>query len=950
MRNMRITTLFEGHYRSLEDDFLELTTRILAEGRDLTVISAGTGQLDRLRSLLLENSDIGIAGGIEFLPGISHLARKISNVPTPNENVSHCDRTLYALQAMKDLKREEPLFDLRENAETAHSMGNFFEDLFEHGVNAELYEISSLSLAAGQSRTERTIGGILSRYEDERNRGYFSCGDMLLQRTIPADTRKTSIFYGYYDLNPSQRRFIRKYSKTSGEIYWFSPISEHSHWISIYLRTRQLLQDIGIDSIVRSGNNIQMNSFAGFFEALRKQPRPAVPIDGFRITAVSGEMGACRTVLKRIYELGKSVALNRIAVARRKQSGESLVRLAHHEGVPINAPLEVKLPDIPEGRFILDLMRAVNQDFYYVYLEGLLTSGLLKKDIAADPGEIADVVENSGIRMGLNRWRDWYSSGREQSRLVLFLRKLDTFWSGLPGRAEPWEYLGHLRKFFEETTSGSLCPAVADSLFDRDQLRFAGNVSWGQFTDSLKLYYQSKDIVLRDPDPEGFQMLTIEQLRGSLHESVLLMDVEEGIYPGSPGEDPRLSDDLRVRLQMTQRTEREIEDGFLLRQAGEAAYKTLDIIYREQDSMGCEIFPSPFISAMVLPQSGYSPDPAWFGRTSSSPCEQILAGTHPGQIRIRTLGESDFPAALRAEMCRMGYEGFNEYDGILDSSPVTRESFSPTFLEQYVRCPFAFLLERGWNIRRTEVTDISSTPDPLIRGSVVHEAVENIVEKSGLNPSRIQVEGEIRKAAVSLGIARKLGADYLQEIFVEKQTNSVVKSLRSLSSTGWKYLDSEKELEGCLGNLKINGKIDLIMEDDDSNLVLLDLKTGKPPGVKDIEKGKLFQLPFYYQLARDNYPGRSIASIAYVSISDRTPGKMSSLTGAEMEERMEGVRLNAERIVSMIRSGLFPPIPTSSCDYCAFRGLCRRNPFDRIKGKARSDDRMEFFREIMLKK
>jgi RecB family exonuclease len=954
---MRIKILYEGHYRTLEEDFLELTERILSEGKQLTVVSAGTGQLDRLRKLLLDTSGAGIIGGIEFLPGIRHLAQKISSIPAPLETVSHSDRTLFALHAMEGLKKGESLFDLRENTETAHSMGSFFEDLFEHGITPELYEITSLSLSGGQTATEKTIGRILGRYGEERNKGYFSCGDMILKREIPDGIRETYIFYGFYDLNPSQRRFLKRFMSSSGETYWFSPVSENSQWSSVYLRTRRLLQDIGIGSLVRSGNRKQMNSFAGFFEALPTQSRPSVPTDGFRITAVSGEIGSCRAVLKRISELREkeNIELGHMAVVRRKQEGESLVRLAHHEGIPVNVPLKAKLSEIPEGEFILNLLNAVNMDFYYVYLESLLASGILKDDCAADPYEIAEVVENSGIRMGLDRWRDWYSSLEAESRLGSFLRKLDTFFSGLPRKAHPGEYIRLIRTFFEETALESVRLSIMDSLFDPGAFRFAGEVSIAQFADALKLYYKAKDVVLRKPDRDGFQFLTIEKVRGSLFDSVLLMDMEEGIYPGSPNEDPRLSDELRERLQMTLKTEREIEDGFLLRQAGEAAVETLDIIYREQDSAGSELSPSPFIAAIVLSQDDYSPDPLWFRRISSSPVEQILKGSHPGQSRARAAFEGDYPgesvfaSALKAENSRMNYKGFDEYDGILSLSPVRRDIFSPTFFERYVRCPFAFLMEKGWKIGRTEISDISSSPDPMIKGSMVHEAVEEIIEKHGLNPSKEEVESIIRRTAASYKIACRLGAEYLKEIFIEKQTEVIAASLYNLSVTGWKYLDKEKYLEGHLGELRINGRIDLIMEDSDSNLVLLDLKTGIPPALKGIEYGKLYQLPFYYKLAGENYPDRSIAVIAYASISDSTPGKLSSLTGHEMEERMGAVQKNAERIVSMIRDGLFPPIPTSSCDYCVYKGLCRRTPFDRVKGKAQSDSRMEMFREIMLK-
>ncbi|NOQ22191.1 MAG: hypothetical protein GQ565_06035 [Candidatus Aegiribacteria sp.] len=955
---MRVNTLYEGHYRALEEDFIELTGHLRSEGKQLAVISAGTGQLDRLRQLLLRDSDNGIIGGIEFIPGIRHLAQKVSPVPLPVEKVSHSDRTLFTLHAMKEVKRGEPLFDLRENTETAHSMGTFFESLFDHGITPELYDITSMSLSGGQSTTENTVGRILGSYEKEREKGYLSCGDMILERDIPDRIQGTYIFYGFYDLNPSQRRFLKRFCKSAEEVFWFSPVSENSLWSSIYLRTRRLLQDLGIDSLVRSGNRKQMNSFAAFFEALAKQSRPTIPAEGFRITAVSGEIGACRAVLKRIGELSadRGIELGRIAVVRRKQEGESLVRLAHHEGIPVNAPLKTKLSCLPAGTFVLNLMKAISSDFYYVHIQNLLASGIFIDEFAADPLEVIDAAENSGIRMGLNRWRDWYSSIREENRLCSFIRKLDTFFSGLPQKALAWEYLKHLRIFFEETVSGSIPRSIQDSLFDRKMFRFSMEVSMAQFSDTLRLYYQAKDIVLRKEDPDGFRVLTIEKLRGSLYDRVLLMDMEEGIYPGSPDEDPRLSEELRVKLQMTLKADREIEDGFLLRQAGEAAGKSLDIIFRQTDNEGSEISPSPFISNLVHPDDNRPGKAAWFVTESSSPLAQMAGGLHPGQSRILAASRGDYPfdpmfsRAYTAERSRMNYEGFDCYDGIVDSSSPKLDRISPTLLEDYMRCPFALLMLKRWKIKRTGLTEIGTTPDHMSKGLVIHAATEKIVKEHGFTPASEQVDAILREQASEHSLEGRLGSKLFVDIFIEKQKQTVLSSLSQLSRKGWRYRGSEVCLEGSLGDMPIGGRIDLILEDDASNLVLLDLKTGQLPPKGGIAKGMNFQLPFYYQLAKRNFPDKDIATAAYAAVSDKNPGKLVSYSGDEMENLMKAVTASAEKIVSMILEGLFPPIPTVSCDYCACNGVCRISPYTRIIEKAKSDNRMEIFRGIILKK
>ncbi|MCK4672194.1 MAG: hypothetical protein KAT47_06565, partial [Candidatus Aegiribacteria sp.] len=634
-----------------------------------TVVTAGSGQLDRLRELLLKATAGGIIGGVKFLPGIRHLASELSAVPMVMETVSHADRTLFTMRAMEVIEPGEPLYNLRTNSETAHSMGTFFENLFEHGVTPEIYEQTSLSLSEEQTKTEIVIGRVFGKYSAYRREHYTCCGDMIMEQLLPHEEAGAIVFYGFYDLNPAQRRFLRRFFDLSSRIFWFSPLEENSQWNKVYIRTRKLLEDQGIASIRMPGGREAMNPFGNFFEALHGQPRPSVPADGFSITAVSGEMGASRAALKRIIELNTeyNIPLSEIAVIRRKNTGDSLVFLAHHEGVPTACSLKAKLSTVPAGKFVLDLARLNEGDFHYTLIEEILSSGILSDDLNPGPSEIARIVETSGIRMGREHWRDWFvslNSGNKSGRL---LRKLDDFFCGLPDIAASVDYLNLLKVLVVDISTGELPSELMEALFDPDSFRWDREISWKQFTDALRLYYQEKTIVLREGSRHGFQILTIEKARGGIFSSVILMDLEEGVYPSPSIEDPRLSDELRKKLQMTLKSEREIEDGYLLRQAGETAGRTLDIIYRQRDAAGSEIYPSSFISNLVTTDSDYSPDPAWFSVSSASAVEQMLGGTHQGQKRAYKVssenlqGNPFFVGSLTAEISRMDPGKFDCY-------------------------------------------------------------------------------------------------------------------------------------------------------------------------------------------------------------------------------------------------------------------------------------------------
>ncbi len=237
----------------------------------------------------------------------------------------------------------------------------------------------------------------------------------------------------------------------------------------------------------------------------------------------------------------------------------------------------------------------------------------------------------------------------------------------------------------------------------------------------------------------------------------------------------------------------------------------------------------------------------------------------------------------------------------------------------------------------------------MTQGLILHAAAEKIMREHGFTPAPEQVDAILREKSSEHSLEGRLGSKFFVDIFIGKQKQIILSSLSQLASKRWKYRGSEVYFEGSLGDMPIGGRIDLILEDDESKLVLLDLKTGQLPPRNGIVKGRYFQLPFYYQLAKQNFPEKDISAVAYAAFSEKNPGKLVSYTGDEIESSLKTVTDIAERIVLMIREGLFPPIPTVSCDNCAYSGVCRRNPFVRIKEKMKSDNRMEMFRGIMLK-
>jgi len=941
-RKMNISELYEGHYRALEKEFLELILKLSSSGEKITAIAAGAGQLNELRKLILSNSDKRVFAGIDFLPGIQYLARKISSFPINPEKVSHADRTIFAFRAMQDIKENKPLYHLRSNIETTHSMGSFLEMLLEQGVTPEIYEAITLSLGAGPSETEEVIGQVFKKYDDLRERVYHQCDDLYMKQDTTETLSGVFVFYGFYDLNPGQRRFLEAFAKRTSKMYWFSPLSDNSPWADIYSRTKKLLNKTGS----RCDTHIEMNSFGQFFESLlsnknnSKNKKITVPAE-FRITASSGEMGACRDTLSRITELhAEGVPYSKIAVVRRKQGYGSLVRMAHHEGIPVKDNLKAKVSELPEVNLLLLLTSLESGQFHYLLLQEILSTGLLKSEMAYPASNISTIVLECGVRFNRNEWKKWYSTADPDNKLRQLLQKLDEFYGTLPKKAHPIDYLNRLRKLFERLYCFEISGDLEDLLFRKEVWLAEAKIDWSQFSSMMQIQLREQDVELSSGDPDGFSVLTIEKVRGSKFDSVIIMDLEEGIYPKPVVEDPRLTEDLRTHLQMSRKLEREIEDGFLIRQAAEAAQKTLDIIYRQRDVKGTEIYPSSFIYELVSKREN------WFKVSSSSPYTQLLGGSHKLHETVDLIKDNKTPDSpfftrgCNASGSRMDFSAdFDEYDGILEENVYHHSTYSATMLEEYIKCPFAFLAGRIWRLKKKELAGISTTPTPMKKGIFVHDAVEEIVEKYNFAANRKQIKEILVIAAEKENIAKKIGSETLKDVFIEEQESIIFETLQQHKDKSWKFFRKEERLTGKIGDIDIEGRIDLILENDKSELIIIDLKTGRLPENKSTEEGNEFQLPFYYQLVTQSYPGKKIEGVCYMAVSAREPGNLEGFTADEMQEILDaGFEESISEIIELLNGGIFPPLPRNTknhpCTYCDFRALCRRTPYERLKSKA----------------
>ncbi len=941
--------LHEGHYRDLERMLLDVALPLLERRSPVLLVTAGNAQARRLTRLLMEKTGRRVLAGVEVLSGIHLLPARLGRLPLVEERVSEADRSLLALSSMLELRPGEPLHPLRDNPGTALSLGSFFESLLEKGIDPGVYAIVLDMLEDGPARaTGEVVLRCFERYCGERARVYRRTRERVMASEPAEGLSGTLLVYGFYDPNPAQRGYLARLCGMDRlDVHVFSPIRrEDSHWSPLAGPLSSLAGRVGLSSM-RGGAPSEMSQQARLVESLFRGGAVTPPREGFRLTAVSGLMGRARAVLDRVLELADAGCdISRVAVVRRSDE-DMIVRMAHHEGVPVAEPLRAPLSELPAGLGLLAVLDVLESDFHHTALAALASSGLLAGRFDFSPSMVADSVLSSGIRRGRRDWAGWAAGAR--GPLAETVGLLARFAEEMPDRAAPAEHAGRLRELMRELSAGGLKAPFLDAPLSGRVFRSKAEVGPAGMYCALRLHLGRVTVTLRSGDPAGFTVTSPESLRGSLFEHVILLDLEEGTWPSMAREDPRLPRELLERLELSLPERRELEEAFLLRQAAECASAGLDIVWMERDSEGRELYPSPFISPLCE-RERLEKRPEWFVRRDGSAEREMLGGGHPGQLAM-TADPASVPFAAEAataERERLSGAPLGPHDGVLGPGHHDPSPLSATLLETYVRCPFRYLLDRVWKVGERPSLDVTTSAEPSERGRLVHGVVASLLEDFGTSPPRDAVETYLERAAERAGLARAMGSRALAGVFLDRQADAVLRSIGELDSSGLTVVATEETVAGTVAGEAFSGRVDLLMRDGEGRLLILDVKTGRSlPSERDVEEGRRYQPPVYYSLARQTFPDEELAGVGYVSVSGDSPGERVFMASGWLEDIMGATEERIVVLAGLIRQGFFPPCPSNdTCRFCSCDELCRLSPADRLEWKADADERLRLLRSV----
>ena len=183
-------------------------------------------------------------------------------------------------------------------------------------------------------------------------------------------------------------------------------------------------------------------------------------------------------------------------------------------------------------------------------------------------------------------------------------------------------------------------------------------------------------------------------------------------------------------------------------------------------------------------------------------------------------------------------EGHNPASQPAPNPPVELRprNISVTEVDRLKADPFAFYARKMLRLSSLDVID--ADPSPAWRGTAVHDVLEAWMKEDDCDPSRLRARAEaLLEESAAHPLMRALWQPRLLEAIdwiAEEVARNKEAGRRPLRAEAW----GELEVAG----VTLQGMADRVDRAADGNLVILDYKTGTPPGPKAVSEGYSMQL------------------------------------------------------------------------------------------------------------
>jgi ATP-dependent helicase/nuclease subunit B len=520
------------------------------------------------------------------------------------------------------------------------------------------------------------------------------------------------------------------------------------------------------------------------------------------------------------------------------------------------------------------------------------------KNVPVLPPGLVQGLERRVRRSGQREWRtlrrsDWGDSGALQEAAA----RIEGWRESLQTTRTLLEWFDALRAMLLQTGQWEPLRADAAGLKTIDALRLepgaaSGWTGWTQaqrrmslreFTSWADDVLESVSFVPPHAGDEQVVVLPLSQLLGHPFAALVLPGCDERSLPASPEPPAGWSQAQRRLLGLPLREQ--------LQAAQEAAWAhalqapEVDVLWRASDDTGERSVASPLVQALVVQGAG------------------AVAGD-PREARSETAQDVPRPAPQGA--------------------PLVPQQVSASSYEDLRRCPYRFFALRMLGLR--EADEIEAEVDKRDFGTWLHGVLKSFHEAMRAQANLPRPErARLLDAIASAGIAdQRLGEG---EFLPFAATWPAVREgyldwLARHEATGAVFEAGESEHQVQLETLALQGRIDRIDALPDGAALVMDYKTENVQATRARMAAPLedTQLAFYAALL----PGREVQA-EYLNVGER-----GEIVEVPHKALAQATHLLREAIPSELRRiAQGAPLPALGegrvCEFCAARGLCRRD-------------------------
>ncbi len=825
------------------------------------------------------------------------------------------------------------------------------------------------------------------------------------------------IAYGFYDLNGLQRRLLLALASRARSATAMVPGGAGP----AYAYGGPLIEWLSRNGFAAQAAATEEDSLAGrLFAPPRGTPTDAAD---FRVLSVPGEPREAREIVRQVLEFAaRGIPFHEIGILLRSPEAYSrLLRDAFDRrgipyfvsgGTPLRETRQARSLEMLASLIAGDLPRDEVMQFIHfapIAFDKLLGHGpntsnwdllSIAAGIVAGPGEWTRRLAELKTRAG-DGDQEHALPLHELPHLTAFVRELIAAKESVPVSGTWADTAGGLLRVYEHFVESSddrdrIC-TEARKLIDLDEIN--PETTLDEVREAIA------DLLGRQRSPaKGFQRGKVYigglfESRGLGFRAVIVPGLVEKAFPAAGRQDPIVLDGERAVISgatgahLPGKSGRVDEEKMLFALAVSAAAECVTLTFSRLDVAAArDRIPSHFLARLAEALTGERYDheslerAPGFSRVSMFPGgagdQQYLdlddydlraiaglveAGKPERALYLAAVSEQ-FKRGVEAETARWQEKHFTQFDGIVSQAAhrtIAGDVVSPTRIERFAACPFAYFLQRVLNIQPLEEPERMERIAPLDRGALIHRAFCRAYTerfRNGATASAGELSASLRDAAnaefrrlravppaltwaldqaeilrdldrfATLDAADCLAAGARPAMF-ETRFGMPPRSHREDRAS------TERPLELVFGgkSYKFKGMIDRIDELGEGEARVIDYKTGRKSGKPNtFAGGTALQLPIYILAAQMLRPNRRAVGAEYAFATERGGFSSVEFTREALDARMNDLERIIVTAEQCIQNGIFIATPHKDrCRYCDFKDVCGANQdviFERKKG------------------